>query len=62
MEDGQPRLIVFVRGDFIISGHVVSCIVIFVHDAYNFLTKEKKKKKEMLGKGKFLDEHLCAMR
>lgn len=44
MEDGQPRLILFVRGDLINSGHVISCIVIFVHDAYN-LAKEKKKKK-----------------
>lgn len=60
MEDGKPRLIFFVLGDLIISGHVISCIVIFVHDAYNF--GERKKKKEMLGKGKFLDEHLCAMR
>lgn len=47
MEDGQPRLILFVRGDSIISGHVVSYIVIFVHDAYNFLTKEKKKKRNV---------------
>lgn len=43
MEDGQPRLIFFVLGDLIISGHVISCIVIFVHDAYN-LAKEKKKR------------------
>lgn len=43
MEDGQPRLIFFVLDDLIISGHVISCIVIFVHDAYNFVEKKKKR-------------------
>lgn len=50
MEDGQPRLIFFVLGDLIIFVHVISCIVIFVHDAYNF--GERKKKKRNVGKRK----------